>query len=383
LRRSNVESTAQTRGALTEDDLEEVLQAARQGSVNDYETASRLGWTRQRVSRIKKKFGAIELVQTIYRQNKAGTLSEPGEASEELVGSVEEFLKDEPPPPEIVGADSDVEPDIARIRASTEAYFDLKAQRAREKLHQHIRFPHGPVALFFLGDQHIGNAGADVRRMFEEQEKIMATPAAYAWQMGDVADNFVIGRLVAENWKQSLPVWEQWHLAKHYLSGFKDRLLAVNGGNHDFWSHKVSGIDYTMDITPSGVLYDADTIRASVYVGPHEFRVWTRHKWEGKSMYNPTHGQERGAREDDPDQDIYVGAHNHTGAVCREFIRKAERKVAIQIGTYKMVDDYAIERGFKRHDSSTACGVVLHDDGSFFAAANIQAILNYMRACYR
>lgn len=379
---------------LTEEHAEELVENAKSEALptKQSELAKVMGLNPKTIASRIASLGLSETLRGIFEDNKrvrrerlkglfAPHTSSPQDSGEN--GHAEETAKDEPTAPQVVGATSDVKPDVGRIIRSTEAFFDMKMARALEKAHQSIRFPHGPVAIFFVGDQHIGNGGTDVRRMLDEQDLIMATPASYVWQMGDVVDNFVIGRLVAENWKESAPVWDQWELARYYLNRWGDKLVAVNGGNHDFWHHKVSGIDYTREVTPSGVLYDADTIRATIHVGPHEFKVWTRHKWRGSSMYNPTHGQERGAREDDPDQDIYVGAHTHTGAVTREFVRKASRKLAIQIGTYKMVDDYAIEKGFPRHDASTAVGVVLFDDGSFFAASDIRAILNHQRAVYK
>jgi hypothetical protein len=71
-----------TKERLRESDLETVLQAARQGSTSHYETGAKLGWTRQRISRVAKKFGAIEHIKTIYEQNKAGRRGE-------LTGEVE------------------------------------------------------------------------------------------------------------------------------------------------------------------------------------------------------------------------------------------------------------------------------------------------------
>ena len=56
-----------------------------------------------------------------------------------------------------------------------------------------------------MGDQHIGNAGTDYRRMYDEAELINSIPGAYVWQMGDVVDNFIVGKLMAENFKESLP----------------------------------------------------------------------------------------------------------------------------------------------------------------------------------
>ena len=159
---------------------------------------------------------------------------------------------------------------------------------------------------------------------------------------------------MAQNMKPSTPVWEQWVLAQDYLAGFSERLVAVVGGNHGAWTQMLTGIDYRRDITPEGVLYDGDEIRAEVRVGAHTFRVWTRHQWRGRSIYNQTHGQERAARFSDPAYDFYVGAHTHTGAVCREFIHEGRRKAAIQIGAYKRFDDYALRLGFPAAAGSPA-----------------------------
>lgn len=287
-----------------------------------------------------------------------------------------------PPVPLIEGADSEAKPDIDTILEALDERYAEKEKRANQKQDQHIRFTHGPVALFFLGDQHFGSLGTDTKRAFDEQEVILDTPGSYVWQLGDTLDNFIVGKLVAENMKPSAAVREQWWVAEEYLKRFEDKLVAAVGGNHEGWTLKVSGIDFAREITPSGVLYDADDLRATVHVGEHQFRVWSRHKWRGNSIYSQTHGQERAARFDSADYDIYVGAHTHTGAVAREFILNASRKLAVQTGSYKRHDDFARVVGFPDSDSSTACGVVLHEDGSYFAASDLRAIQKYMQTVY-
>jgi hypothetical protein len=289
----------------------------------------------------------------------------------------------EPPVPEVVGTGPRVEPDIGRIRESHRQRFRAKAARARQKEHQAVRFPHGPTCIFFVGDTHFGAAGSDVDRAFEEQEAILSVPGAYAWFQGDLVDNYIVGKLIAENWKPGLPVWESWELGQHYLERFGERLVAVTSGNHDQWTTRMSGIDYAREVCPDGVLYDSDQVRASVRVGNREFRVWSRHQFRGNSMYNPSHGMERAARFDSARFDVYAMGHVHRGAMSREFNLDGERKVALLSGTYKAHDDYGRAMGFPGTDASTAVGLVLEDDGSFWGTASIGSIRNYMRACYR
>lgn len=284
--------------------------------------------------------------------------------------------------PRITGSTSAPDVDVDRVRQEAERRFREKHRRAQTKKQQTVRFPGGPVCLFFLGDQHIGNAGTDIARMYRERDLIMRTPCAYAWMMGDVVDNFIVGRLMAQNMKPSTPVWEQWALAKNYLGSFEDRIIANVGGNHGAWSMMLTGLDYRRDVCPEGVLYDGDEIQATVSVGSYQYKVWARHQWRGSSIYNPTHGQERAARFASARHDLYVGAHTHKGAMYREFILGGERKASIQTGAYKVHDDYARRLGFPGNDASTACGVILHDDGARFGAADLQALHRYMRAVY-
>lgn len=286
------------------------------------------------------------------------------------------------PQASISGADADVDVDIEAIKETAERRFASKAARDEAKRRQEINFPHGPVCIFFVGDQHIGNEGTDVARIFAEQELMLDTPGAYVWQTGDGVDDFVIGGLIKENWNPSLPIYEQWKLFEHYMQSFGDRLVAYNSGNHEQFARKVVGVDLAREICPKGILYDADEIAATITVAGTPFRAISRHKYLRSSQFSQTHGQEHWARFSDSSHDIYVGAHRHTGAVAREFVLGEERKLAIQTGTYKMVDSYAREKGFGRHDCSTACALLLHDDGSFFATSSLKAARNYMKAVY-
>lgn len=287
------------------------------------------------------------------------------------------------PAPTITGATADTDPDIDAIRASAEQKFAAKQRRAILKNHQKVRFDHGPVALFFVGDQHIGNTGTDVARMFAEQDMILATPASYVVLMGDTVDNFIVGKLMAENMNAALNVWEQWELAKHYLHRWDTRIIAQNSGNHSQWATKMIGVDYDREITPDGVLYDADELRFTVHVGPHDVKVRTRHKWRGNSLYNASHALERAAKFDTPDFDVFVGAHVHQGATAREFIHSGKRKLALMSSTYKSVDGYQRQEGFVENDASTAVALVINDDGSFFGTSNLPSVLHYMKATYR
>ena len=294
------------------------------------------------------------------------------------------FSEGKPADPDVRGATARTDFDPQQAIQEQKRRYRQKHKRAEKKKRQAITFDTGPVAVVFVGDQHIGNAGTDIERVFEEQDIILETPATYAWQLGDVVDNFIVGRLKEQNMKPSAPVWEQWQLAQHYLDRYSDeqKLLAHVGGNHGAWTMGQTQIDYRRDITPDGVLYDGDEVKADVKVGRARFPVWTRHKWRGNSIYNQTHGQERAARFQDPQYRLYVGAHTHDGGLYREFIHEGRRKASVQIGAYKQHDDYAQKAGFPETDGSTAVSVILYPDGSMHGMADLDAMSRYMNALY-
>ena len=142
------------------------------------------------------------------------------------------------------------------------------------------------------------------------------------------------------------------------------------------------GLNIDEMLTPGGVIFDQDDISLTVHVGMHEVAIRARHKWQGSSIYSATHGQERAARFDTARHDVYVGAHIHRGAVAREFVVDRKRKVALLSSTYKHIDGFQAQVGFSRNDMSTAVGLVINNDGSFFGSGNINAIMQYMRGVY-
>lgn len=278
------------------------------------------------------------------------------------------------------GEPVDIEDAIDRARRQYK-----RVNKTHERKHQqHIYLTGAPMMLALFSDQHIGSPHTDIDRMFAEQDLVLATPGAYVALAGDIVDNYVIGKLTAVNMHHTVTVAEEWAIAKHYLERFGDRLLWVHSGNHPAWSNRLIGLDIDRTITPDGVLYDADEILVNVHIGAHSYLVRSRHKWQGSSMYNPTHAMERAARFDNAAPDIFIGGHVHKGAMIREFVLAGERKTAILVGTYKgSHDTYAREVGFPANDASTGAAVIFFPDGSYQGFGSISAACQVMRAIYR
>lgn len=287
------------------------------------------------------------------------------------------------PRPKIEGVGPNERPDVEEILRRVQMDYRRREELEHRRKAQSITFDGGPIAIVFAGDEHFGNDGTDVQRVFDEAYMIRDTPGMYTWRTGDVVDNFILGRMrqIRDGNRISIP--DEWTLAVELLNVIRPKLLAWCGGNHPYWSEVASGVSVEESILPEGILWDKDEIVADVHVADASVRIRQRHQWLGRSQWNPTHALEKAFRMDRSDADIHVGSHTHIASLVRDSLGpNAERKVAILTGTYKVWDEHARRKGFPEHDVSTTATLIVNEDGSFMATSNLEAAVNYMEAVY-
>lgn len=283
----------------------------------------------------------------------------------------------------IVGVQAGERPDVEAIKAKHKATFRRTIELAQRKHFQQISISHAPAMLVFVSDTHLGSPGTDVDRIYAEQEMVNSTPGAYTFLLGDIADSFLVGRLKDINTTHDVTIPEEWALVEDYINRWKN-LLGFVGGNHDKWSHSLVGMDLHRRLINDGkVLYDTDDMRLTVNIGPYPIRLRLRHQFLGRSQYNVSHASEKSVKFDDPWPDVLVSGHTHTGALARELSHAGKRKIAIQLGSYKMVDDFAISLGLPRTDTSTAAALIVMPNGKYFATGELAAACSFMHAVYQ
>lgn len=282
----------------------------------------------------------------------------------------------------IVGVQAGEKPDIDAIKSKHRQTYRRTAETAQRKLFQQVNISHAPALIAFVADVHLGSPGTNIERVYEEQDLINNTPGAYTFLLGDIADSFLVGRLKDINTTHDITIPEEWYLVEDYFARWKN-LIGVVGGNHDAWSHSLVGMDLHRKLIADGkVLYDTDDMRVTVNVGPYPIKFRLRHQFLGRSQYNVSHAAEKSIKFDDPWPDILVSGHTHTGALARELSHAGKRKIAIQLGSYKAVDEFAIRLGFPQTDNSTAAAVIVMPDGSYMATGSLKAACQYMRTVY-
>lgn len=259
------------------------------------------------------------------------------------------------------------------------------AALAASVVSQRIAFNEGPVCMVYIGDLHLGAKGVDYKLAREHVQLVRDTPGMYLNCMGDIVDNFILQWCTAIRMGTETTIPQEWELARQWLEWAAPKLITAVSGNHDDWTVAMAGIDYFRDVLAAArpdALYARDDLRYTLDVGGATWPVAHRHKWKGHSIYSPTHGQER-AQKWDQDFRVAVGAHTHTGAFYRTFNAGGIEGYAVQVNTYKVIDQYQRREGFARSTLNKPVAVIFRDDGQVVGSTSLDLAADLMSRFYR
>lgn len=285
-----------------------------------------------------------------------------------------------------------VVPDIQEV--DEEEIWELAKRKSRrrrskngDRLNQSIEFSHGPVCLVFLADLHLGDSDTDYDRIDDDLETIIDTPGMYACAVGDMLNNFIVGRLKDIRFGASFAISEEWVMVKRVLKKLAPKLLLSVAGNHDLWSFALTSIDYLEEIHARlnpDILYAKYDNTVTLKVADTEYIVRARHKWKGYSQYNPTHGIEWAAKFDKGRHfDVGIAAHTHVSGLYRQFNNGGKTGHAVICGSYKFFDAYALDKGFPEANEAAAVALIIDDTGeAVFGTNNLDAAAHYMNIVY-
>lgn len=287
--------------------------------------------------------------------------------------------------PEVIGVTAaDELPNAEEVLKRMSHNFRVHREAQIRRRNQSIRFSgERPICITFVADNHIGNVGTDYDRMIAEARLIAETENMYVIQVGDLVDNFIVGKLLGLRIGTKISIPEEWVVADYYLRLLGTKILGVCGGNHDKWTLAVSGIDQLQSMLRNirkDVLYDTDELLLTIQVGELIVPTRIRHKWRYSSILNPTHGIERAFERDQAKRFMLgVGAHTHVSGLARQFNGGGSTGLAVICGSYKVYDDFAHTQGFTQPNGSTAIAVVFHPKNGMIGFDNLELAAEYMK----
>lgn len=199
---------------------------------------------------------------------------------------------------------------------------------------------------------------------------------------GDMLDNFLFAKMMNARFKSRISIDEEWALVRKYLKIVAPKLLVSVSGNHDNWTMAITGIDYFKEVLKQispDTIYDTDDLTFRLDVGKAKTAIRVRHKWNGTSIYNFTHGIERAAKFDGGFQ-VGVGAHIHASGLVRTFDINGLTGMAVLCGSYKRYDPYARTNGFYKPNSSTAMTVIFDESGAMVGVDRLDVAARMIKA---
>ena len=214
----------------------------------------------------------------------------------------------------------------------------------------------GPFGIVHFGDPHVDDDGTDIDALEEHTRIVRETPGLFAGNVGDTTNNWV-GRLARLYGEQSTSAAEAWALAEWFVG--RCQWLYMVSGNHDHWSGAGDPLEWiSRGKRISG--YETNVrleLRAS---NGRSVRVNVRHDFAGNSQWNPVHGAAKAFQLGTRDH-VMVCGHKHVSGYMP--IKDPASGIVghcIQVGSYKRLDRYAQERGF-RDQMISPCAVTVID----------------------
>jgi transposase-like protein len=257
--------------------------------------------------------------------------------------------------------------DRLRKSPNPSRFTDIRGRRLREyaevKAEGTFRTPHvvhlpddKPFCLVMLGDPHFDNPGTDLELWERWTAPLNRRAGVYGICLGDYLDNWLraLGHLYGG---AQTTVDDAWHLLTGYLNQMGNNLLASVSGNHDDWG-ETKALQMLME--QNGVVHRKRGLRLDLRTpGGHSVTIGLRHRFAGNSQWNPAHAVIKAAQLGWRD-DILAGGDKHISGVGYHKDAESGRIThCLQVAAFKIMDDYAEEKGFLDKHITPAVALVV------------------------
>ena len=199
----------------------------------------------------------------------------------------------------------------------------------------------GPIGIAHFGDPHVDDDGTDLEMLLNHSKIVNDTDGMFAGNVGDIQNNWV-GRISHLYSQQSTSAADSWRLAEHFVSSVS--WLYLVGGNHDVWSGSGDPLEWIMS-HQGGVFKNWGVRLNLVFPNKKEVRINCRHDFKGHSMWNTVHGASKAIQMGWRDHVLTCGHTHVSGYQVLKDPSSGLISHALRIGSYKIHDRYAIEKG--------------------------------------
>lgn len=243
------------------------------------------------------------------------------------------------------------------------------------------------IDVYSCGDWHIGDKSCDVTLIKDTINKIASTPNAYCILNGDLENN-ATRTSVSDSYAEKMPPMEQLEFTLSLLFPIKEKILAIEDGNHERRTYRQDGIELSRLISRELGIENRYSQEGNLIFlrfgqmenGRKESNGSGRIRQPCYTIY-AAHGSGSGRKEGSKvarvadmasivDADIYVHGHSHLPLVLKEsFFRTDIQNSSVKpvtklfINTAASLDygGYSESGEFKPNSKDTP---VIHLDGT-------------------
>ncbi len=230
-------------------------------------------------------------------------------------------------------------------------------ETARKLIPVKVKIP-GTIGILHFGDPHVDDDGTDIVALERHMALTRDIEGLFAGNIGDTTNNW-IGRLARLYGEQSTSTDQAWKLAEWFITGVE--WLYIIAGNHDLWSGTGDPIKWIAKY--SGQPYTPSEVRMELrFTKGLPVRINARHDFSGNSIWNPAHGPSKALQMGARDHIAICGHKNKSGYAVLKDSNTGIVMHGIQVGSYKIFDRFAMERGFRDQSLGPSCVTTIDPD---------------------
>lgn len=231
-----------------------------------------------------------------------------------------------------------------------------KHEEATKLIPIRIKIP-GPIGILHFGDPHVDDDGTDIAAI-EQHSDLTRQEGIFGANVGDTTNAWV-GRLARLYGDQNTSRKRAIKIAEWFIR--RTNWIYMVGGNHDGWAGEDDPIKWIA--RQASALYRPSEARLEVtFPRGAPFTINARHDFAGSSMYNPAHGPMKaihmGVRDD-----LSTCGHRHvSGYGVLKDPASGKTCHALQIGSYKLYDRFAKDKGFRDQSLGPAALTIIRPE---------------------
>lgn len=226
-----------------------------------------------------------------------------------------------------------------------------KASHSQDYAKIQIKTKKKYIILQPISDVHIGSIGTQYKDFINWTDEILKLDDVYLCSLGDMIDKFSTFKNMLAVHQMILTPEEQDEFLNSWIDETAHKFLFSTWGNHEAMEERASGQNSAKKVYNRKLVYFNGIGIVDLLINGINYKLVASHSTPGNSVFNPSHGMKRIAREMIPDADVYMTGHNHKANI-EQSVERDKWQTFLKMGTLKTNDGFT-KRYFNYYSDAT------------------------------